>query len=71
METDPPGLERIVQNNAKMRDSFDAGHEIVHAGQGHTIHADLGLRPMRPPSALYHGTAARFLESMQREGIAK
>lgn len=36
--------------------------------QGQSIAVDLGLAPAVPPVSLFHGTATRFAETIQRHG---
>lgn len=64
-------LERIVQENNKQRYSFNEEHTKIRANQGHSLPVDVELAAVEPPQYLYHGTAARFLPSIQREGIRK
>ncbi len=39
------------------------------ANQGHSVDVDLGLAPVSPPEFLYHGTAARFVDSVPAQFI--
>lgn len=64
-------LERIVRENAKQRYSMSEDRTRIRANQGHSIQVDVELRQAEPPDVLYHGTAARFLEGIKREGITK
>ena len=64
-------LERIVRENNKRRYSFNEDHTRIRANQGHSIQVDVELREETPPQYLYHGTASRFLPSIQKEGIRK
>ena len=64
-------LERIVRENNKQRYSFNGDHTKIRANQGHSIAVDVGLNQAPPPDRLYHGTAARFLESIRAEGITR
>lgn len=64
-------LERIVKENNKKRYSFNEDHTKIRANQGHSITVDVELKKMKPPSALYHGTASRFLLSIQQQGITR
>ncbi len=66
---DEETLERIVATNAKRRYSFDASHTRIRANQGHSLDVDLELTPRVPPAVLFHGTADRFLDSIEREGL--
>lgn len=64
-------LERIVAENDKKRYSFNKDHTKIRASQGHSISVDLQLEQKIPPKVLYHGTAERFLESIQKKGLLK
>lgn len=64
-------LERIVRENSKQRYSFNEDHSKIRANQGHSVSVDVELKETQPPQYLYHGTASRFLPSIQREGIRK
>lgn len=68
---DLPLLEEIVAEDEKQRYSFNADHTMIRANQGHSFPVDLGLKPIDPPEFLWHGTASRFLEAIQREGLQK
>jgi len=35
------------------------------------VPVELGLAPVTPPDRLYHGTSARFLESIRAEGLRR
>ena len=62
-------LDRIVTTDAKGRYEYSSDGTKIRALQGHSIPIDLGLTPKEPPVVLYHGTATRFLNSIQSEGI--
>ena len=64
-------LERIVRENNKKRYSFNEDKTKIRANQGHSVHVDVEMKEMQPPDELYHGTAARFLESIREKGILK
>jgi putative RNA 2'-phosphotransferase len=64
-------LRTIVAEDSKQRYSFNEDETTIRANQGHSIQVDLELQPIRPPDVLYHGTASRFLESIQNEGLKK
>ena len=42
---------------------------LIRAAQGHSVRVDLGLEPRQPPPVLYHGTVARFLDSIFADGL--
>lgn len=60
-------LAEVVARNDKRRFTVD-GHRI-RASQGHSVPIDLGLEPVEPPEALYHGTAAPALASILASGL--
>ncbi len=64
-------LAEVVAQNDKQRFAFNADGTRVRANQGHSIQIDLGLEPIVPPEYLYHGTATRFLASIQRQGLLR
>jgi len=64
-------LERIVRENEKKRYSFNENHTKIRANQGHSIPVDIELKQLEPPDVLYHGTAYRFLGSIQKQGICR
>lgn len=68
---DLPILKEVVANNDKKRFSFSDDELRIRANQGHSIAVDLGLTPQEPPHELFHGTATRFLESIQEQGLMK
>lgn len=62
-------LEEIVATDEKGRYSFSEDKSLIRANQGHSIPVDVELREQEPPEFLYHGTAKRFLEDIQTEGL--
>ena len=62
-------LEELVSTNEKQRYEFDQFHKKIRARQGHSIPVDVELKETVPPDVLYHGTARRFLDSIENEGI--
>lgn len=65
----PEELREVVETNDKKRFAFSEDGLRVRASQGHTVEVDLGLPATPPPPVLYHGTVARFLEPIFREGL--
>ncbi|MAT97405.1 MAG: RNA 2'-phosphotransferase [Anaerolineaceae bacterium] len=70
-ELTPALIATIVQTNDKQRFSLSADGRKIRAKQGHSITIDLDLVPVEPPEQLFHGTAVRFLTSIQAEGLQK
>lgn len=62
-------LDEIVSTDEKRRYSFNEDKSLIRANQGHSIPVDVELREQEPPEFLYHGTAERFLENIQAEGL--
>jgi putative RNA 2'-phosphotransferase len=64
-------LKMIVQQDDKKRYSFNEDESRIRANQGHSIKIDLDLMPITPPKYLYHGTAARNIDSIKEHGLLK
>ena len=64
-------LNRVVETNNKKRFAYSEDGLRIRASQGHSINVDLGLKPIEPPTFLYHGTVNKFLESIKEEGLKK
>lgn len=64
-------IAKVVASNDKQRFAFDSAGNRIRANQGHSIEVDLALAPIQPPAVLYHGTAARFLDSIREQGLLK
>lgn len=62
-------LEEVVARNDKQRFSFDDSGARIRAAQGHSVDVDLQLAAATPPPTLFHGTHARALGSILREGL--
>ena len=66
-----PLLERVVRENDKQRFAISPDGKRIRARQGHSVEVDLGLQPVQPPELLYHGTVAKFLDSIQASGLVR
>lgn len=66
---DISALEEIVATDQKQRYSFNEDRTLIRANQGHSIPVDVELKETEPPIFLYHGTAKRFLRSIDIEGL--
>jgi len=64
-------LEEVVETNDKQRFAFNADHTKIRANQGHSVDIDLELQPQQPPEFLFHGTVAKFLDGIKKEGLQK
>lgn len=62
-------LEEVVRSNDKQRFVFSEDGCRIRANQGHSVAVDLGSTPTEPPPVLFHGTATRFLASIQSQGL--
>lgn len=62
-------LDEVVETNNKRRFAFDETGTRIRASQGHSVSVDLGLSDAAPPDVLYHGTVAKFLDAILREGL--
>lgn len=68
-EFDREILERIVQADEKQRYSFNEDHTKIRANHGHSVTVDLELEPIEPPEILWHGSAEKYEESIDRTGL--
>lgn len=64
-------LVEIVETNNKRRFAFSEDRLRIRASQGHSIEVDLELEPSSPPDLLYHGTAAKNLDSIRANGLLR
>ncbi len=64
-------LEEVVETNDKQRFAFSDDYNKIRASQGHSVNISLGLDPQEPPEYLYHGTVAKFLDSIRKEGLQR
>ncbi len=64
-------IEQAVVMNDKQRFKLSDDKTQIRANQGHSIDVDLALEPQQPPNVLYHGTATRFLDAINKEGLIK
>lgn len=64
-------LKEIVRISEKQRFSFSPDGTLIRANQGHSTSVDLALDASKPPSTLFHGTAARFIEAIRAEGLRR
>ena len=66
---DAEKISQIVASCAKQRFKLSEDCSQIKANQGHSIQVDLALQPQVPPDVLYHGTASRFLATIQVQGL--
>ncbi|WP_282610351.1 RNA 2'-phosphotransferase [Pelagibius sp. Alg239-R121] len=62
-------IEQVVKTSEKQRFALSTDGDRIRANQGHSVQVDLELVPKIPPAILFHGTATRFLDSIQEEGL--
>ena len=62
-------LDEIVATNNKKRYSYSEDGLRIRANQGHSVQVDVELEERVPPPVLWHGTAERFAESIQAQGL--
>ena len=68
-EFDMTKLEEIVKRDNKQRYSFNEDKTLIRANQGHSIPVDVELEKKMPPEVLYHGTAVKFEEDIDEQGL--
>lgn len=64
-------LQYVVETNDKKRFTFNEDLTKIRANQGHSITIDLELQPQTPPDELYHGTVAKFMDAILKDGLQK
>lgn len=64
-------LTEVVRTSDKQRFAFDDTGTRIRANQGHSTEVDLQLEPAEPPAELFHGTTARTLDLIRRDGLLK
>lgn len=62
-------LNHIVETDEKQRYTISPDGKFIRANQGHSIPVDVELEETEPPEELFHGTADRFSESIEQQGI--
>lgn len=68
-DIDMEKLEEIVRTDNKQRYSFSEDKTLIRANQGHSIPVDVELEEVAPPEYLWHGTATKYMESIDKEGL--
>lgn len=64
-------LKHIVATSDKKRFAFSEDGQRIRASQGHSVPIDLEYPPQTPPEVLYHGTAARFVSGIRKDGLKR
>lgn len=63
-------LEVIVEQNDKKRFQISEDGLMIRAVQGHSTNTvQRQMIALEPPQYLYHGTASRFIDSIQTQGL--
>lgn len=63
-------IQQVVESSDKKRFSISSDGQRIRAVQGHsTKTVDLQFEEKRPPATLYHGTATRFMASINEQGL--
>jgi putative RNA 2'-phosphotransferase len=69
MNLDIDLLSEIVRIDNKTRYSFNEDKTLIRANQGHSVPVDVELAELVPPMLLYHGTAEKYVESIDATGL--
>ena len=69
IKIDMQTLEYIVETDNKGRYEFNSDRSKIRARQGHSIDVDVELEEREPPAILYHGTAEKYISSIEKYGI--
>lgn len=64
-------LEFIVTNETNGRYEFSSDKSTIRARWGHSIPISLGVESDDVLDTLYHGTAERYLQSIEKDGIKR
>lgn len=62
-------LEELVAIDSKQRYSFNEDKTLIRANQGHSVSVDVGPEQQIPPEYLWHGTATRYVASIEEQGL--
>ena len=62
-------LELIVKKDDKQRYSFNEDRTMIRANQGHSVDVDVELEKVIPPQFLWHGTAEKYVQSIEENGL--
>jgi putative RNA 2'-phosphotransferase len=62
-------LEEIVRTDKARTFRISPDGRRIRASGGHTVPVDLGLSPVTPPEALYHGLPESFMPRVLKEGL--
>ncbi|MCP1482186.1 putative RNA 2'-phosphotransferase [Pseudomonas chlororaphis] len=66
----PELIAEVVASNDKKRFALSEDGQRIRAVQGHSSKTvSLQLAEQQPPAVLYHGTATRFMDSINEKGL--
>lgn len=67
---DMPLIQAVVDNNDKKRFVISDDGQRIRAVQGHSSsQVNISYQEKTPPEYLYHGTATRFIDSINSKGL--
>ncbi|MBE5850288.1 MAG: RNA 2'-phosphotransferase [Lachnospiraceae bacterium] len=64
-------LHEMALGIDKQRYEFSEDGRRVRAVHGHSVKVDLGYDVVEPPAILYHGTAEKYRDSIEEQGLIK
>ncbi len=64
-------IQSVVESSDKQRFRISDDGLLIRANQGHSLAIELRLTAKSPPKWLYHGTAAKSMAAIEREGLRK
>ena len=64
-------LHQMAYAPDKQRYEFSEDGKKIRAVHGHSVEVDLGYEETEPPAILYHGTAEKYRESIEMQGLIK
>lgn len=62
-------LKMIVEIDDKQRFAFNEDKTLIRANQGHSVSVDVQLKEAVPPKILYHGTAEKYVPTIDQLGL--
>ncbi|WP_086609151.1 RNA 2'-phosphotransferase [Erythrobacter donghaensis] len=64
-------LRAVVEGSDKRRFELSGDGRRIRARQGHSVAVEGSWEPATPPPVLYHGTVARLMDAILREGLTR
>jgi len=62
-------LQHMMSSMNKRRWELSPDEQSIRALHGHSVELDFDYQPATPPAVLFHGTVAKFLASIQAQGL--